>query len=206
MARGEDEIDPGAGSASRCNHLAETVKAGWNGAHDALDNAPTAHATVPSQTEQDVLARVGELQASIRRETSARLNALYAEVIGAREAFTTERYEARIRSLDETMRALLTKGGGALKQKVHDACAPSANTTSSAMSTNARPIPAGEMAVHAALPDRAAGDREPLERHLLRRGERVRPRRGSGDSRHHLGAQYRVGVHPRARTGALYAA
>jgi hypothetical protein len=120
MARDEDEADPG-GQRISVHHLAETVQAGWNGAHDALDNAPAAHATVPSQTEQDVLARVGELQLSIRRETSARLNGLYAEVIGAREAFTTERYEARIRALDETMRGLLTKGGGALKQKVHDA-------------------------------------------------------------------------------------
>lgn len=119
MAREPDDLDPG-GQRISVHHLAETTQAGWNGAHDALDNAPAAHATIPSRTEQDVLARVGELQASIRRETSARLNALYAEVIGRREAFTAERYEARIRGLDEAMRALLAKGGGALKQKVYD--------------------------------------------------------------------------------------
>lgn len=102
-------------------HLAEAMQAGERGASDAVANTPAADSAMPSQTELALLARVTEMFAAIRQEATTRLNAIHAEVIGARDAMTAERYEARIRGVETGMRTLLAKCGGELEQKVFDA-------------------------------------------------------------------------------------
>ncbi len=103
------------------HHLAEVVEAGRHGATDALENQPAPSSAVPSQTEMTLLARVIELFTAIRQEASATLNGLQAEISARREAFTQERYEGRIRSIEASMRALLNRHGGELEQRVYDA-------------------------------------------------------------------------------------
>ena len=103
------------------HHLAEAVQAGHNGASDAVDNHPPAHATMPSQTELTLLARVREIYTAIRQDTAAKLNALQAEIAGKRESFRQERFESRIRSIEATMRGLLNRHGGELEQRVYEA-------------------------------------------------------------------------------------
>lgn len=123
----DDPTTPGPGGRMpalpplSAHHLAEAVQAGHHGAGDAVDNHPPAHATLPSQTELTLLARVRELYAAIRQETAARLNELQAEIAAKRESFTQERFESRVRSIEATMRGLLNKHGGELEQRVYDA-------------------------------------------------------------------------------------
>lgn len=102
-------------------HLTEAVRAGEQGASDALGNNPPAHAAMPSSTELALLARVTELAGQIRREAAEALNGLHDEVLKAREALTEARYEGRVRAIEAGMRAMLAKAGGELEQKVFDA-------------------------------------------------------------------------------------
>jgi hypothetical protein len=120
-----DDPGPFAGVARvppiSAHHLAEAVQAGERGASDAVANMPAPNSTIPSQTELTLLARVAEMAGDIRQEATASLNAIHAEVIGAREAMSAERYEARIRGIETGMRAMLNKAGGELEQRVYDA-------------------------------------------------------------------------------------
>ncbi len=102
-------------------HLAETVRAGDRGASDAVDNHPPPASAALSQTELSLLARVREIYTGVRQHSAAALNRLHADILASRAAFSQERYETRIRSVEATMRALLGKHGGDLEQKVHDA-------------------------------------------------------------------------------------
>ena len=56
----------GAIPAMTAHHLAESVRAGHNGASDAVDNLPPADASMLSQTEQTLIARAREHFATLR--------------------------------------------------------------------------------------------------------------------------------------------
>jgi hypothetical protein len=107
--------------APTAHHLAESVKAGHHGASDAVENQPPAHATMLSQTEQTMIARAREHFATLRQEAAASLNAIQAEIVSRRELFTQQRFEGRVRGVEATMRAMLSKHGGELEQRVYDA-------------------------------------------------------------------------------------
>ncbi|WP_449375802.1 hypothetical protein, partial [Bosea thiooxidans] len=111
----------GAIPAMTAHHLAESVRAGHNGASDAVDNLPPADASMLSQTEQTLIARAREHFATLRQEAAASLNAIQAEITSRRELFTQQRFEGRVRSVEATMRALLNKHGSELEQRVYDA-------------------------------------------------------------------------------------
>ncbi len=107
--------------AMTAHHLAESVRAGHNGASDAVENLPPADATMLSQTEQTLIARAREHFATLRQEAAASLNAIQAEITSRRELFTQQRFEGRVRSIEATMRAMLNKHGSELEQRVYDA-------------------------------------------------------------------------------------
>jgi len=111
----------GTSPAVTAHHLAESVKAGHNGASDAVDNLPPADATMLSQTEQTLIARAREHYATLRQDAAASLNAIQAEVASRRELFTQQRFEGRVRGVEATMRAMLNKHGSELEQRVYDA-------------------------------------------------------------------------------------
>ncbi len=116
----EERRTPALAAAS-AHHLAEAVQAGRHGAADALDNQPSSHATVPSQTELTLLARVRDLHASLREETAAALNAIQADITSRRQAFTQGRFESRINGLEGAMRGLVNTHGAELEQHVYEA-------------------------------------------------------------------------------------
>ena len=87
--------------APSAHHLAESVKAGHHGASDAVENQPPANATMLSQTEQTLIARAREHFATLRQEAAASLNAIQAEIVSRRELFTQQRFEGRVRGVDD---------------------------------------------------------------------------------------------------------
>ncbi|AMJ59308.1 hypothetical protein [Bosea sp. PAMC 26642] len=102
-------------------HLAESVQAGQSGASDAVSNHPPPHSSMLSQTELALLGKVRDMQVALRQEVGAKLNAVHAAVLGARERFTESRYATRVKSIEAAMRAALTRHGSELEQKVYDA-------------------------------------------------------------------------------------
>lgn len=102
-------------------HLAESVRAGESGASDAVSNHPPPDSAMLSQTELALLGKVRDMQVALRREVGAKLGAIHAAVLDARERFTATRYETRVKTIEAGMRAALTRHGGELEQKVYDA-------------------------------------------------------------------------------------
>jgi hypothetical protein len=102
-------------------HLAESVRAGEQGAGDALANNPPAHSGMPSSTELALLARVTELAGQIRQEAAQALARLHRDLVATREALTQARYQGRVSAIEAGMRGMLAKAGGELEQTIFDA-------------------------------------------------------------------------------------